>query len=151
MRGDRFFHLFFSSEKSTKRCAMKKYIYPENFVKKSSRFAKLSQILHILLKECGTFLLTSSYIYISAKLNFREIPFLSEIENPRSAPFSTKIGVWIDNTHKNFRKICGKCRNFWNIFLRASKNHCILYIIGWITALLIEQFFSLMKTFRPKP
>ena len=42
------------------------------------------------------------YIYISAKIKYREIQFLSEIENPKSAPFSPKIGVWIDQTHNFF-------------------------------------------------
>ena len=50
---------------------------------------------------------TEKFIYISAKIKFREKPFLSEIENPKSAPFSTKIAVWIDHTHKNFKNPVG--------------------------------------------
>ena len=46
---------------------------------------------------------------------------MSEIENPKSAPFSPKIGVWIDQTHKNFKKICGKCRNFCNFKISDLK------------------------------
>ena len=55
---------------------------------------------------------TEKKIYKYTKIKFREIQFLSEIENFKTAPFSTKIGVWIDHTNKNFRKFCGKCRIF---------------------------------------
>ena len=36
---------------------------------------------------------------------FHEQRKISEIENPKSAPFSPKIGVWIDQTHKIKKKL----------------------------------------------
>jgi len=53
---------------------------------------------------------------------FHEQRKISEIENPKSAPFSTKIGVWIDHTHKNIKKIYGKCRKFCNFKISHAEN-----------------------------
>ena len=47
---------------------------------------------------------TENFSTYCGKYDFHESRNLSEIENPKSAPFSTKIDVLIDHTSKNIKK-----------------------------------------------